>query len=56
MTNDINIRQTVIAIVAAAVISSTVVLGTVGPVQAGAPAAHYLANNVGIEIPSVLIA
>lgn len=58
MTNDKNIRQNIAAAVAAFAISSTVVLGTIGPVEAGTTHAqvHMLAEQGGNATPSVLIA
>ncbi|NNC72951.1 MAG: hypothetical protein HKN78_08765 [Sphingomonadaceae bacterium] len=58
MTNDFNIRKNLVAAVAAFAISSTVILGTIGPVEAGTTSAqlHLLAEQGASETPSVLIA
>lgn len=58
MTNKFNIRQNFVAAVAALAVSSTVIFGTVGPVEAGTTSAHVqlLAGKAAIETPSVLIA
>ena len=58
MTNKINFKGNIIAAVAAFAVSSTVILGTVGPVQAGSNSgsAQVIASQADNETPSALIA